>query len=136
MGLVLSALLYFQDSDDGRKVQSEVKEYEQLLKTKLGNDKFVTVGVQTRDNGAVLRKLKDAQTNNAQHKESFTQWETLVEEDTAAEPQTGDMQRYATSATMGDAVSKVLTPLTYCGWQATASPRAFNEGTPSQHMFR
>lgn len=103
-----SGLLYFQDSEDGRKVLSEVKDYEQLLKTKLGNDKFVTVGIQTRDNGAVLRKLKDAQTNNAQHKESFTQWETLLEEERAVEHPTADMQRHATSATMGDAVSKVL----------------------------
>jgi hypothetical protein len=57
-----------------------MQQYEQLLKTKLGNDKYVPVGMQTIDNGAVLRKAKEAQTNNAQHRESSTQWETLEPE--------------------------------------------------------
>lgn len=103
-------MLCVQDSNLGRKVLSEVKKYDQLLKTKLGNDKFVTVGVQTRDNGAVLRKLKEAQTNNAQHKDSFTQWETLLEEAQPAEAPKADMQRLPTSALLQDANCKVSTP--------------------------
>lgn len=101
--------LFVQDSDDGRKVQSEVKKYEQLLKTKLGNDKFVTVGVQTRDNAAVLRKLKEAQTNNAQHKDAFTQWETTLERE-VVESSTADMQRNPTGVSViHEATSKVPT---------------------------
>jgi hypothetical protein len=97
--------VHVQDSEDGRKVQSEVQLYEQLLKTKLGNDKFVTVGVQTLDNGSVLRKLKEAQTSNAQHNAAFTQWETVAVEEYTA-PSTGDVQRDARGAVL-DANTKV-----------------------------
>jgi hypothetical protein len=100
--------LCIQDSEDGRKVQAEIKKYDQLLKNKLGNDKFVTVGVQTRDNGAVLRKLKEAQTTISQHQDSSTQWEALVEMEPVASAPTIDTQRFQTVVLRQDVNAKVL----------------------------
>lgn len=70
-----SLLFTVQEAEEGAVVDAENKQYETLLASKVGNDRYLATGAQTLDNLMLLRKHKEVQTLNA---ESFTigsQWD-------------------------------------------------------------
>ena len=62
--------------------------------------------MQTIDNSAVLRKVKEAQTNNAEHQDSSTQWESLAQVEEQANDAAAEGQRAAANLLMQSATAQ------------------------------